>query len=80
MQNFKHTFEDLRDLVAATARFAIFVPLYKAVVACERRNIRLPFRVIHSAVHGDRRARYRFEEITQHFFGPKYGWKNVEKY
>jgi len=60
---------DARDFVSAAIRVAVFVPMYRAVVACEKRKLYLPHRIIHTSLHGQRRARGDWRDIKIHYFG-----------
>lgn len=60
---------DIRDFVSAAIRVAIFVPMYKIVVACEKRKLYLPHPVIHTALHGQRRAKSNWQDMKIHYFG-----------
>lgn len=65
----KNQFIDARDFISAACRVAIFVPLYKAVVAAERKNIQLPFKIVNAALHGQRRARGDWNDMKTYYFG-----------
>ncbi|MEL6170597.1 MAG: hypothetical protein AAFR02_01095 [Pseudomonadota bacterium] len=65
----KNQIIDACAFVCAAIRCAVFVPLYRVVVACERRDIRLPFKVINMALHGQRRARGDWHDMKTYYFG-----------
>lgn len=68
----KNLITDTRDFVSAGIRVAYFVPLYRLVVQCERRDIHLPMKVIGSALKGRRRARGDWNDMKLHYFGFNY--------
>lgn len=64
----KNQLIDARDFASAAIRFAIFLPLYKVVVATERKNIRVPFKIVHLALHKSNRAKGDWNDMKSYYF------------
>jgi len=65
----KNQLIDARDFISAALRLAIYVPLYKAVAAAERKNIRVPFKIVHLALHSSSRAKGDWNDMKSYYFG-----------
>lgn len=64
----KNQLIDARDFTSAAIRFVIFVPLYKVVAVTERKNIRVPFKIVHFALHSSNRAKGDWNDMKSYYF------------
>ena len=64
----RSAFTDLKDLISAAVRCAVYIPLYRLLVLpLLKRDVSLPAWLVGTTLHGSRKARQDFEEVSAYW-------------